>query len=236
MAHLRRLLPWVTTVFFSFLVILSLSAALTGADPVVRWGLFRRAAFIFGVAGLLGAACLQLIRVLDRHAISRSHAHEGSKPEIEILSPSSQQNEVSIESLVPSPARPDRPWIALVTVVSTVMIIAITYVGLVSAWHWTQWPATTARYAMLGDAFTQGKTYLDIDPPSADVNLSYYEGRYYMYWGPAPAVALAILKILGAPTLGDEVVVFIAISLIFLFSSLTVFRLSVPTSTGCRCG
>lgn len=225
MTCFRRLLPWVTLALFSFLVVLSLSAGLTRDYPVARWGPFRRAAFMFGAAGLLGAACLQLIRVLDKHAIARSRILEGTGFEVETRSPSSQAKAVPVEALMPSLARPNRRWVSLLTTIFVVMIIGVTYVGLASVWHWTEWPATTAGYAMLADAITQGKTYLDIDPASADINLSYFKGRYYWYFGPAPAVALAILRMFGAPSPGDEVVVFAAISLILLFSSLIVFRL-----------
>src|SRR3970282_669448 len=103
MTCFRRLPPWVTIAFFSLLVLLSLSAGLTGADLNMRWGVFRRAVFVFGSAGLLGAACLQLIRVLDRRTISKSHPPEGTEPELEIRSPTSQPQAVSIEPLVPSP-------------------------------------------------------------------------------------------------------------------------------------
>ena len=241
MTYFRRMLPWATIAFFAFLVLLSLSAGLTGADLNMRWGVFRRAVFVVGSAGLLGAACLQLIRVLDKRIISKSHPNEGTEPELEIRSPTSQPKAVSIGLLVPSPAKPHRRWTPLAAGAFTVAIIGIIYVGLVSGWHWTQWPATDTYYGMLGDAFTQGKTYLPIEPPPAlsnsqnpyegwsgkggIVNLSYYHGKYYMYWGPAPAVALAILRILDAPILGDDFVVFAAISFIFLFSSLTIFRL-----------
>jgi len=245
MVFFRRLLPWVTIAFFSFLVVLSLSAGLTGADPDMRWGLFRRATFAFGAGGLLGAAFLQWIRVLDRRLLSKRYELEGTKPGLEIRSRSSQNKSVSIGSLIPPPARSGRRWIVQAAIAFTVAIIGIIYVGLESGWHWIKWPATTTYYGMLGEAFTQGITYLQIEParelsdlpnpysPAARAslglegiaNLSYYQGRYYLYWGPAPAVALAMLKILGAPIFTDSVVVFVAISFIFLFSALIIFRL-----------
>ena len=241
MTFFRRLLPRITMALFALLVLLSLTAGLTGADPDNRWGLFRRAVFAVGAAGLLGAACLHGIRVLDRRIMSRSHALEDTQPELDIRSRSPQTKAVSIEPVMPSPAMPVRRWIGWAAGALTVATIGVTYVGLVSVWHWTEWPATTAYYGMLADAFAQGNTYLPIEPapglsnvrdPYANWvglggigNLSYYQGKYYLYWGPAPAVALAILRILGAPFLGDEVVVFIAISLIFVFSSLIVLRM-----------
>jgi hypothetical protein len=167
--------------------------------------------------------------------MSRRQALEGIQPQPEMGAP--------IERTIPLPAGPERRWTALAAGALTVVIIGITYVGLVSVWHWTEWPATTTYYGMLGEAFTQGKTYLPIEPPSelaslenpyargawaplnGAANLSYYQERYYLYWGPAPAVVLAVLNMLGAPGLGDQVVVFAAISFILLFSSLTIFRL-----------
>jgi len=240
MTCFRRLLPWVTIAFFSLLVLLSLSAGLTGADLDMRWGVFRRAVFVSGSAGLLGAACLQLIRVLDKRILSKIHHVEASEPELEVQFPHSQTKSVSIRPLLVPTAKRHRRWIALAVAI-TVAVIGIAYVGLVSVWRWTQWPATDTYYGMLGDAFTQGKTYLPIEPTpglsnsqnpyegwsakGGIVNLSYYQGKYYMYWGPAPAMVLAILRIAGAPILGDDVVVFASISFIFLFSCLIVFRL-----------
>jgi len=241
MTFFRRLLPRFAIALFAILVLLSLTAGLTGADPDNRWGLFRRAVFVIGAAGLLGAALLQAIRVLDRRLILKGRALEGTEREPELHSRSAPLKAVSSGPPIRSPARPDRRWIGWAAGALTVATIGITYVGLVSVWHWTEWPTTTTYYGMLADAFAQGNTYLPIEPapglsnvqdPYADwvglggiVNLSYYQGKYYLYWGPAPAVALAILRILGAPFLGDEVVVFIAISLIFVFSTLIVLRL-----------
>jgi hypothetical protein len=123
-----------------------------------------------------------------------------------------------IERTIPLPAGPERRRTALAAGALTVVIIGITYVRLVSVWHWTEWPATTAYYGMLGEAFTQGKTYLPIEPPSELANLenplcagawaplngptSYYQERYYLYWGPALAVALPHSSMLGAPRSG----------------------------------
>lgn len=225
MNWLRRWLPRVTIALFSILILLSLSAELAGVDPDSRWGPLRQAVFVIGASGLLGAACLHLIRALDRRALPMSH--EPERAETEVKSPPKQSGpKPSLVKPMPSPlAKPARQWIAPWAGLIAVLITGLTYVGLVSAWHWSEWPATTASYAALGDAFVHGKTYLAADSLPCDVNAPVYEGRCYLYWGPAPAVALAILTILGAPPLGDEVVVFAAVSLIFLFSTLIVFRL-----------
>ncbi|TFH46784.1 MAG: hypothetical protein E4H01_09375 [Lysobacterales bacterium] len=244
MFNFRRILPWVSIAFSPLLVFLTLSAGLIGVDPDMRWGLFRRALFLLGAVGLLGTTCLQWIRVLDQRLISRSDELEGTEPALESRPKSSQMEIVSIKSSMSPHSKPLQRWIALAAVTFTVVVIGITYVGLKSGWRFTQRPATNGYYGMLGEAFTQGKTYLPIDPdpglanlrnpysPAArsglnvyDGNLTYYQGKYYIYWGPAPALILAILKILGAPPFGDDVVSFIAVSVISLVSSLIIFRL-----------
>ena len=228
---------------FAFLTVLSLTAGLTGADPDGRWGLLRRAVFLVGITGLLGTACLRLIRVLDRRLMARGQLPGETERELGVAPRSHRPEAVSADPMIPSPAGPHRRWIGLTAGAGTVAVIVITYVGLVSVWHWTWWPPTTTYYGMLGEAVTQGKTYLPIEPAPglADLqnpyargawaqgnglaNHSYYQGKYYLYWGPAPAVALAVVRMLGAPTPGDQVVVFAAISLMFLFSSLVVIHL-----------
>lgn len=225
MKRLRRYLPWATVAFFLFLLLLSLSAGITGFDPDNRWGTFRLASSLFGAAGLIGIACLQLIRNLDERALSKPHAIARTQPESETRLPSSQAESVSPSSSVPPPAMRNRRLTTLAVVAFTVALVGVTYVGLVSAWHWTEWPPTTTGYASLAAAFTQGRTYIEDDFTDVDVNLSYFEGRIYMYWGPVPAVVLAVLRMLGVPEIGDEVVGFVAICFIFLFSSLIVLRL-----------
>lgn len=244
MPKARRILSWATIAFFAVLVVLSLFAGLMGVDPDMSWGLHRRAVFVIGAIGLLGAIFLQWIRVLDQHVISKRTVLEGNEALLERRSKSSQLEYASVQPLSSPHPKQIRNWITLSAVTFTVAVIGITYIGLESGWRWTQWPATTTYYGMLGEAFTQGKTYLPIEPdpglaslqnpysPPArsglevyDGNLTYYQGKYYMYWGPTPAVVLAILKLLGVPTFGDHVVSFVAVSVIFLFSSLIIFHL-----------
>lgn len=90
------------------------------------------------------------------------------------------------------------------------------------------WPVYMTEYDMLSDSFRRGHTYLPIVPhpalvaaenPYDPVNMnlwaldeSYYKGRYYLYWGPVPALLQALVK--GALridwTLGDQYIVYVS--------------------------
>ena len=112
------------------------------------------------------------------------------------------------------------------------------YVGIVSVWQWTSWPRTTNYYDMLGEAFSLGQSHLSLDPSPSLAELddpyipderqeipyiwdsSYFEGKYYLYWGPVPAILIAPIKYAFNVSIGDEIVVFVSISLVFLISIL----------------
>jgi hypothetical protein len=72
-------------------------------------------------------------------------------------------------------------------------------------------PINSRYYPMLADAFRNGKLYLNVEPSAELLNLenpydpqqystvtslhdaSLFEGRYYIYWGPVPALLAALL-------------------------------------------
>ena len=54
---------------------------------------------------------------------------------------------------------------------------------------------------------------------------SYFRGKYYLYWGPAPAALAAVWKLVTGRSVGDQHIVFIAVSGIFIFSMLILLYL-----------
>ncbi len=102
------------------------------------------------------------------------------------------------------------------------------YVFFVSAGTWTKWPATTRYYDDLAVAFRAGRLDLNIQPPAqllalsdpydpsrkslpevgAFVNdhwdLSFYNGKFYAYWGPVPALLLAAVKFVTKAHIADD--------------------------------
>ena len=131
---------------------------------------------------------------------------------------------------------------ALAAVCLGVIIIA-TYVWFVSVGRWTDWPKTTNYYDRLAAAFWHGQPSLLEKPDPAlarlddpyDFNsrhgipilwdVSYYNGKYFLYWGPAPALILMGARLFTAREIGDQTLVFALVSGTFLFSALLILAL-----------
>jgi hypothetical protein len=113
------------------------------------------------------------------------------------------------EKINPHPGRRTF-WINLQLSAIFLLSVAV-FTFLISVGRWTTWLVTTEHFHLLAAGFRSGHTYLAIEPDPALVELenpypfenrehinqlwdaSLYNGRYYLYWGPAPAlVALAI--------------------------------------------
>ena len=131
---------------------------------------------------------------------------------------------------------------AVVTFFVAIGIVAI-YVWFVSVGRWTNWPKTTTYYFQLADAFLHGQTSLLVKPDPALLKLadpydfnsrqniqtpwdvSYFNGKFYLYWGSAPAVLLAALHPLYPREIRDQVLVFAFLSAAFLFACLLILRM-----------
>ncbi|MHC1781426.1 MAG: hypothetical protein AB9891_01460 [Anaerolineaceae bacterium] len=116
------------------------------------------------------------------------------------------------------------------------IVISILLVVLVSVWHLTagtfsRWTPYTRYFDRQADAFLAGQFAL-LDEPPAELaalgndlfdwraregidylwDVSYYQGRYYLYWGPAPALAAAAIKLIHPGVVEDQVLVLIFIT------------------------
>jgi hypothetical protein len=138
------------------------------------------------------------------------------------------------------PALARRRALALV---AAAMAVEIVYWYVVSAGTFTHWHYYLAFMNDLADGFRQGHLHLSVEPPAALIaqpnpfdatnrglwywDASLYHGHYYLYWGPVPALLLAIGKTLlriSAPV-GDEHVVFWLATLQLLAGTLLVERI-----------
>lgn len=101
------------------------------------------------------------------------------------------------------------------------------------------WPRTTDYYDLLAAGLANGRLDLGVDPPPEFAALddpyslearakmpplwdtSYYEGKFYLYWGPAPTLPLALAKLVGGIRLGDNLLALgYLVGLAFLLQSL----------------
>lgn len=111
-----------------------------------------------------------------------------------------------------------------------VMLILAVYVWLISGGSWINWVSATHYYADLARGFARGNLFLAVrvDPDllnspnpyepmpnggaAGPTDLSLYHGRFYLYWGPVPALVLLFLRPLINWRLGD-------LQLVFLFTT-----------------
>ena len=142
--------------------------------------------------------------------------------------------------LISSTFNAKKGWIAIGLIFAAVELL---YIGLVGAGYLTKWPRTSDYYGMLADSFIQGRADLFIEPSPLLAELqnpyspaerndipvlwdsSYFRGKYYLYWGPAPAALAAVWKLVTGQSVGDQHIVFIAVSGIFIFSMLILLYL-----------
>ena len=100
--------------------------------------------------------------------------------------------------------------------------IEISYVAIISAGAFTTWPTWNNNYDLLAEGFRSGHLYMTVPPrpellAKADPfnpawrslwfwDASLHDGHYYLYWGPFPAVVLALFKTVFRirATIGDQ--------------------------------
>jgi hypothetical protein len=130
----------------------------------------------------------------------------------------------------------------------SVLLVITAYVWFISFGSWTRWPFIlhyNVYYDELASAFQHGNLSLEIQPTPAllalhnpydpasrqfnnipyPIDFSLYKGKFYLYFGPVPALFLLAIKLLGAGTIGDHYLVFVFISGIFIFQSLLIIKI-----------
>ncbi len=132
------------------------------------------------------------------------------------------------------------------------IVVLIIYVWFISVGTWTSWPKTQDYrdyFNQLGNAFDHGELYIQTKPtsdllslsnpydpiarkhiPQADTlnniwDLSLYNGKLYLYWGPIPALIIAVIKLFLPIEIADPYLVFAFTLGLFLFQSLLIIKL-----------
>jgi hypothetical protein len=132
-------------------------------------------------------------------------------------------------------------WIVL-----PIVIVTAAYLWFISAGTWISWPKTSIYnyYGNLAAAFSKGNLHLD-DAPSRDLlalpdpyrkgarkGISYiwdatlYNGRYYVYWGPVPALVLLPAQVaVDLRELADIYLVFLFVAALYGAICLLLIRI-----------
>lgn len=131
----------------------------------------------------------------------------------------------------------------LAAVIAADLAILAIYVWFISLGSWTQWPAVTAYYDQLAVAFAHGHTWLDAAPDPAllalpnpynpaqrqgipyPLDASLYQGRFYLYFGPAPALLVIAARFFWRGVIGDQVLAFVFIYGIAVIESGLVLKI-----------
>lgn len=132
---------------------------------------------------------------------------------------------------------------------SVVVLIVAAYVFLGSAGTWSTWPEMSRYYDDLARAFLRGHVYLDVEPSAAlravadpydatarkqdpelktfvdeVYDLSYYRGKFYVYWGPVPALLVSAVRSFSAHPIGDHILTFAFLVGVLFFTVLIILE------------
>lgn len=114
--------------------------------------------------------------------------------------------------------------------VSVMLILGLAvcvYTWLISVGRWSEWIHATSYYHLLADGFRSGQSALALDPPTELSELadpyevemrrgftylwdaSYFDGKYYLYWGPTPGFLAIAIETIFRVTVADRLLVWI---------------------------
>ncbi len=196
-----------------------------GFDRNAGWGRLRMGALIFGIASAAGALLYQFNRARIQAFTLRA------------LSPITDQAWVArlrrSEGFTSASAFVEKYRSTL----PSIAFVMLVYIWLVSSGTWTTWISPTQHYADLARGFEKGVLYLPVKPdprlfelsnpydPDARTNdmgidVTFYNGRLYLYWGPVPALILVAISPFTHGRVGDLQLVFAFVSGIFLLQTL----------------
>jgi len=142
------------------------------------------------------------------------------------------------QSVIDSPVYHFSPLTILLGGISVILIITV-YVWIISAGQWTNWRTSTTYYYRLAQSFDKGQLSLldPVDPqlltlsdPYENTDLrksitfpwdaSFYNGKFYFYWGPTPALILSVVIPFYNGIIGDHYVLFVFLIGLLIFNIL----------------
>ena len=142
----------------------------------------------------------------------------------------------------PMPGAAQPGWLPAALLASAVLVLTV-YVWLISVGTWVSWPGRWRSYDSLASAFLKGQLSLPTQPdpallalddpydPAAREGISYpqdaslYDGKFYLYFGPAPALLIALARCCTEAPIGDQHLVFLFVAGLFLLQLSLIRRI-----------
>ena len=122
--------------------------------------------------------------------------------------------------------------------------IFMVYAFFITFGNFTTWKASTRYYTQLADAFGKGQLHVDVEPGTALLaaddpyssegrpafneevwDLSLYKGKFYLYWGPVPALLLTPIQLALHTNFADIYLVYFFLCGLLIFNSLILLKL-----------
>lgn len=222
---LLRIIILITGVGIAFV---SLFAYQLGFDNDPGWGAGRLRILVLGLLVILfGAAYWFVPALLRLPFMQKLSALLGADIDIETQPGSSKRHSLLDDVIL------------FIVGIAAVWL----YIWVISIGRMDKFPSGKDYYGLLAQAFQQGQTHLLVEPPAELLSLedpydfqqrdgleymwdvSLYNGKYYLYWGPVPAVLGGIYSTITSNPVTDAGLVFAFVIGSALFSVLLLREL-----------
>lgn len=123
-------------------------------------------------------------------------------------------------------------------------VIFVIYAWFITFGNFTTWRNTTRYYTQLADAFSRGQLHVDADPGPALLaaedpysstsrppfndevwDMSLYKGKFYLYWGPVPALLITPIQFFTDAKVTDIYLVYSFFCGLLILNSLIILKL-----------
>jgi hypothetical protein len=180
-----------------------------GLDPSQGWGKMRIALLIFGL--ILAFCAMLLWRYMDEMLVVAYRIRSFVENHPIAASDRRNQRLIKLSGLF------KEYWFTI----PILILVTLVYIWFISSGTWVTWISPTHYYADLARGFLNGHLYLPIkvnpslltspDPwkpitsgnSQGPIDFSYFQGKYYLYWGPVPALILFLIHPIISWRLGD---------------------------------
>jgi hypothetical protein len=215
----KQIIGWIIVAAGITLALFSFFSGTLGIDQDGGWGPARKFTLAIGVFLIVTAKLTDIFRYLGvdlRRLSGLIYETPSSKP-IRATGPQSDAYPDFDGQL------PKLKDFTLLTIVVVLIAACVGYRWLTTVGTWNEWPHTTSYYHLLAEGFRKGKSHLLVAPSEELLNLkdpydyesrekvdflwdaSLFNGKYYIYWGPVPALITIMLEVLFQADVGDQV-------------------------------